>query len=116
MNFEFFFNRKICGPGPRCCGLAARPGPRWIELWHRLSRGGTSRVQGAPGDMGLQSSSPSDGEEDRRRLELRASDEESERELGNEGKRCGVLRGWISPFIGVGGAPRRRLSRGNSWH
>jgi hypothetical protein len=43
-----------------------------------------------------------DGNEDRWLLELGASAEESERELGNEGKRCGVVWGWSSPFIGVG--------------
>jgi hypothetical protein len=42
-----------------------------------------------------------DGNEDRWLLELGASAEESERELGNEGKRCGVVWGWSSPFIGV---------------
>jgi hypothetical protein len=34
--------------------------------------------------------------------------EEGENELESEGERCGVLRGWSSPFIGVEGASGRQ--------
>jgi hypothetical protein len=51
-----------------------------------------------------------DGEE-RWRLELSARAEEGKRELKSEGKRCGVLQGWSSPFIMAGGAlGRQQLS------
>jgi hypothetical protein len=48
------------------------------------------------------------GEEDRQRLELSARAEEGERELGNEGNRCGDGRGWNSPFYNGRGAPGMR--------
>jgi hypothetical protein len=48
-----------------------------------------------------------DGEE-RWWLDLGVRVEEGEGELKSEGERCGVLRGWSSPFIGTGGASGRR--------
>jgi hypothetical protein len=33
---------------------------------------------------------------------------DGEGELKSEGERCGVLRGWSSPFIGTGGASGRQ--------
>jgi hypothetical protein len=53
-----------------------------------------------------------DGDEDQCLVELGVSTEESERELGNEGKGCGLIWGWSSPFIGAGGALGRRLPGG----
>jgi hypothetical protein len=47
------------------------------------------------------------GSEEQRQLELVARAQEAVKGLGREGKRCGVFRGWCSPFIGAGGAPRR---------
>jgi hypothetical protein len=35
-------------------------------------------------------------------LELGVRAKEGERELKSEGERCGVLRGWSSPFIWAG--------------
>jgi hypothetical protein len=43
------------------------------------------------------------------------STKESERELENEGKRCGVLRGWSLPFIGARGALGGGLKKGFKW-
>jgi hypothetical protein len=48
------------------------------------------------------------GNEDRWLFVLDASVEEGERELGSEGRRCGVLWGWCSPFIWGRGVPGRR--------
>jgi hypothetical protein len=48
-----------------------------------------------------------DGGEERWRLELIVRAKEGVKELGREGKRCGEVRGWCSPFIGAGGAPGR---------
>jgi hypothetical protein len=38
---------------------------------------------------------------------------EGERELRSEGKRCGALWGWCSPFIGWRGALGRGVQGGN---
>jgi hypothetical protein len=40
------------------------------------------------------------------------------REGKEAGERCGATRGWCSPFIGVGGAPRRKcqwVTAGDIW-
>jgi hypothetical protein len=50
---------------------------------------------------------PGDGSEEWRWLELITRAKEGVKELRREGKRSGEVRGWCSPFIGAGGAPRR---------
>jgi hypothetical protein len=45
-----------------------------------------------------------DGGEERQWLELVARAKEGAKGLGREGKRCGEVRGWCSPFIGAKGA------------
>jgi hypothetical protein len=44
---------------------------------------------------------------ERQRLELAARANESAKELGREGMRCGESQGSHRPFIGAGGAPGR---------
>jgi hypothetical protein len=56
---------------------------------------------------------PSDGGEEWRRLELVAREKEGVKGLEGEGKRCGEVRGWCSPFIWARGAPRRGGRGGN---
>jgi hypothetical protein len=50
---------------------------------------------------------PGDGGEERRRLELVVRVKVGAKGLEREGKRCGEVRGWCSPFIGAGGTPGR---------
>jgi hypothetical protein len=103
----------------------------WTGRQCGLSRSGVSLAQGMSGTMGLQSSLAEageeegdeavlmrgssrqsrlqrSGEEDRQRLELSVRAEEGERELGNEGNRCGDGLGWSSPFYNGRGAPGMR--------
>jgi hypothetical protein len=54
-----------------------------------------------------------DGGEEWWQLELIARAKEGAMGLGREGKRCGQVRGWCSPFIGAGGAPGRGGRGGN---
>jgi hypothetical protein len=49
----------------------------------------------------------SDGGEEQWRLELITRAKEGTKGLRREGKRCGEVQGWCSPFIGAGGTSGR---------
>jgi hypothetical protein len=129
---DLIYNGKFCGPSPRCGGSAARSDPRWTAGATDTGHSGALPVHGARalgfagahrrgatgrwghGELdGLLIGAraavwrPGDGGEERRRLELIVRVKEGAKGLGREGKRCGEVRGWCSPFIGVEGAPGR---------
>jgi hypothetical protein len=54
-----------------------------------------------------------DGEEEWWRLELDVSTEESRRRLGIEGKWCGGVQGWSSPFCRARGSAGEVVTVGN---
>jgi hypothetical protein len=129
---DLIYIRKFRGPSPWCGGPASRSSPRWTSGGADIGRGGAlpahgtrelgltgARRWGATGRGGHRELDglltrargavwwQGNGGEERRRLELVARAKEGMMGLGREGKRCGEVRGWCSPFIGVGGAPGR---------
>jgi hypothetical protein len=95
------------GADTGCGGAMPLCGARALGLTGARRRGATQ--QGGHGELdGLLTGAraavwrPCDGGEERRCLELIARAKEGVKGLKREGKRCGEVRGWCSPFIGVG--------------
>jgi hypothetical protein len=129
---DLIYNGIFRGPSPECGGSVARSGPRWTAGGTDIGHSGALPVRGARalgltgacrwgatgigghGDLdGLLNEARAavwqtgdDGEE-RRRLELITRAKEGAKGLRREGKRCGEVQGWCSPFIGVRVAPGR---------
>jgi hypothetical protein len=107
---ELFSNDKDRGPGPRVRGPAGRA--------HRSTASGRSGAAKLTGrgtterERSTRSStraSPELGRWRGRRATAALGEREARawREVKRGWERCGELRGWCSPFIGVGGAPGR---------
>jgi hypothetical protein len=77
---------------------------RW---WGATGRGGHGELDGLLTGAWVVVWRLSDGSEEWRWLELIARAKEGMKGLKREGKRCGEVRGWCSPFIGAGEAPGR---------
>jgi hypothetical protein len=92
---------RWCLAGARALGLASA---------HRrgtTGRGGHGELDGLLTGARAAVWWPGNSGEERRWLELVARVKEGVKGLSSEGKRCGDVRGWCSPFIGAEGVPRR---------
>jgi hypothetical protein len=87
--------------GVRALGLAG------ARRWDATGRGGHGELDGLLTGARAVAWRPSDDGEEWWWLELIARAKEGVKGLGREGKRCGEIWGWCSPFIGAGGAPGR---------
>jgi hypothetical protein len=94
-------------------GSAAAPYCRAGARAHRSSPAGATGIRGHGKLDGLLTGAGAvvwrsgDSGEERRWLELIARAKEGAKGLEREGKRCGEVRGWCSPFIGARGTPGR---------
>jgi hypothetical protein len=126
---DLIYNGKFRGPSQRCGGPVAHSGPQWTAggaetegsgalpahgaralglaracQWGTTGRGGHGELDGLLTEARAATWRLGDDVEERWWLELIAWAKEGAKELGREGKRCGEVRGWCSPFIGSGGA------------
>jgi hypothetical protein len=122
---DLIYNGKFRGPSPLCGGPMARSGPWWTaggadighgtwalglagaRRWGATGRGGHGELDGLLTRARAAVWHLNDGIEEWRWLELIARAKEGMKGLRREGKRCGEVRGWCSPFIGAGEAPGR---------
>jgi hypothetical protein len=58
---DLIYNRKFCGPSPRCGGPAAHTGPRWTAGGTNTGRGGALPTCGAWEQQGEEDTGELDG-------------------------------------------------------